>query len=151
MSYTEFMKTLFLVLLLTILGHAAQAQQSPLRLPRDSMNTPLIGGLGLPYVYEPSLTNTTYDNSHRVQLPTTGPDTLRQFRHFWMYNPNGSISVYACAGGNDAASCTRDHWVAPPSTGFVDDFGYFGQGNNVTYLYFRIGSAGTIVPSVRYW
>lgn len=141
------MRNLLFVLGL-ILGLEAFAQISVVRIPRDSGNVPLYGGLGLPYLIEPTVNNTTYDSSHRTALSTTGADQGRQYRHMSIYNPSASVSVYICVGNSNG--CTTDMWKAPPTIGMVDDSAYFGPANGITYVYYRVTS-GSVVPLVRWW
>lgn len=142
------MKKLLLILAV-IVSHGAVSQQSIVRLPRDAANNPLMAGLGLPYLINPSITVTSYDTSNRTALSTTGADTGRQYRHVWVYNPSSTIGIYLCAG--PASGCSTDMWYAPPSLGFVDDFAFFGAANNITHIYYRLSGSGTVAPIIRWW
>lgn len=130
------------------LGLEAWAQISIVRIPRDSANIPLYGGLGLPYLIEPTVNVASYDTSHRTALSLTGADKGRQYRHLSIYNPSASISIYVCVG--DSTGCSTDMWKAPPSMGVVDDSAYFGPANNITHVYYR-ATSGSVVPLVRWW
>lgn len=145
------MKKLLLLLLCVPLWAQAQLTEFNNMVPKDKYSTPIISGLGLPFLHEPTITNTTYDNTNRVALTFTGQDVGRQYRHLLIYNPSGTLGVYVCAGGNDVSSCTRDMWKAPATLGVADDFAYFGVLNSITYLYYRISSAGSVTPVIRWW
>lgn len=144
------MNKILLLLLAVFVSRGTFAQQSALSLPRDSRANPLSAGLGLPYLYElTSITNTTYDVSHRVTLSVAGPDYQRQWRHMQMFNLSAARSVYICAG--DSTGCSRDMWKANAATAIVDDYAFFGPGNNITHLYYRIDSSGTANLDLRIW
>ncbi len=138
-----------ILFILGFVGTVAIAQQSIIKAPRDSTNAILYAGLGLPYLIEPTITNTTYDNTNRTALSSTGADTGRQYRHLWIYNPSTSLGVYVCVG--DSTGCSTDMWKAPFGVGVVDDFAYFGAANNMTYIYYRISAGGTATPIIRWW
>jgi hypothetical protein len=140
------MKKLFLLGLLSL---TAVGQSSIIKAPRDSTGAILYGGLGLPYVIQPTVTVTSYSVSERTLLSITGPDTGRQYRNIAIYNPDASETVFVCAG--DSTGCTRDMWFAPPQTGFAGDFGYFGAGNNVTHIYYRVSGGAGLSPIISYW
>lgn len=143
------MRKLLILLTLMVFSRGTIAQQSIIKAPRDSSGAILYAGLGLPYLIQPTIAVTAYDTSNRTALSTTGADTKRQFRHLSIYNPNASIGIYVCVG--DSTGCSSDMWYAPPSLGVVDDYAYFGQGNNITHVYYRLSSAGSVVPTIRWW
>lgn len=143
------MKLKALLIILGLIPTVSFSQQSYFRLPRDSNNTPLIAGLGEPYLFEPTGTSTTYIVGQRVAIPLTGNDALRQYRHISVFNASTTRTVYICVG--DGAGCTRDWYKARPSQGFVDDFTYFGVGDAKTHIYYRIDSAGTAAFDLRIW
>lgn len=149
MGYTKFMKTILGLILMVIVSRETFAQQSVVRLPRDAANNPLIAGLGLPFLINPTITVTSYDTSNRTALSTTGADTNRQYRHVWVYNPSASVGIFLCVG--NSTGCSTDMWYAPPSLGFVDDFAFFGAANNITHIYYRLSGAGTVAPVIRWW
>lgn len=143
------MRIIFLALSLLSMSAFAQLTQFQYAVPRDKYNTPINSGLGLPYLIEPTVTNTTFDNTNRVALTFTGVDIGRQYRHLSIYNPSGTLGVYVCLG--DSTGCSRDMFKAPAGLGVADDFAYFGVMNDVTYLYYRISAAGSVVPVIRWW
>lgn len=144
------MKKLLLLLLLGFVSRGTIAQNSIIKAPRDSTGAILYGGLGLPYVWQPSVTVTSYNVSERQAIPAqSGSDTGRQFRNIAIFNPDPTQMVFVCAG--NSTGCSRDMWFAPPGVGFAGDFGYFGVANNITYLYFRVDGGAGLVPTISIW
>lgn len=137
------------LLFLALFSASLHAQQSVLSLPHDSRNSPLMAGLGLPYLFEPTVTVTAYSTSERSALNFSGDNTNRQYRHMMIYNPSSTLSIYLCAG--DSTGCYRDMWKVRPGLGLVDDFSYFGTANNLTHIYYRLSGAGSVSPDVRVW
>lgn len=117
--------------------------------PKDKNNVPVYAGLGLPYLIEPTITNTTYDLTNRTAISLSGDDNGRQYRHLWIYNPSATISIYVCVG--NAGGCSSDMWKAPAGLGVVDDYAYFGIYNSITHVYYRLSSTGSVVPVIRWW
>lgn len=144
------MKKLLILALLLFVSRGTEAQQSIIKAPRDSTGAILYAGLGLPYLIQPTLTNTTYSSSVNTQLSITGIDTNRQYRHLWIYNPSGTLGIFVCVA-IDATGCSRDMWYAPPGLGVVDDYAYFGSASNTGYIYYRISGTGSVAPTIRWW
>lgn len=139
-----------LLLICLVLSKEAFSQTSIIKAPRDSTGTILYAGLGLPYLFNPSVSNTAYTGTDQVTLSIAGPDTGRQYRHLSIYNPSASIGIYVCVGPAGSA-CSRDMWYAPPAVGVIDDFAYFGAANNAPVLYWRVASTGSVSPVIRVW
>lgn len=143
------MKKIIMLLTLLVVSRFTLAQQSIIKAPRDSTGSILYAGLGLPVLIQPTVAVAAYDTSNRTAISQSGANTHRQYRHLWIYNPSGTLGIYVCVG--DSTGCSTDMWYAPPSTGVVDDYAYFGEGNNITHIYYRLSSAGSVVPTLRWW
>jgi hypothetical protein len=139
------MKKLFLALFITI---TAMAQQSPVPVPKDINNSPIYGSSGLPrFVEGVTVTGTSYVSL--ATLPTTGVNFGRAWRHIAVRNPDATKSVYICLG---ASSCSTDMMKLPPGIGLVlDDTLYGPAWLDVTNIYGRLDSAGSVAPEVTFW
>lgn len=140
--------TIIKIALGLLISVTAVAQQSPYSLPRDARNTPLYTGLGLPVLTELTVGNTTYDDTHKITLPTTGASLNRVFAHFWVWNANTTDSVYFCFG-TTAALCTANHIKVRPSAAFVDDFAWFGDAVGTPYIFYKCATSASV--DVRVW
>lgn len=130
-----------LLLLLPILSIAQNV-------PRDGFNTPIYGGIGLPYFFESvSLTTTSYVSLATV--PTVGSgNTQRQFRNILIRNPSSTRSVYVCFG---TGGCSSDMMKIPPNYTFVTDQMLIGWSTSVTNIYGKLDSAGSVTPEITLW
>lgn len=140
-----------LLMVLAFFSIEALAQQSVLPLPTDARANPLIAGLGEPYLFELTITNTTFNTSNRITLSSTGQDLRRVYRHFWVHNTSTDRTAYFCFGG--ATACSTASSKAGPGIGFVDDFSYFGlaASTGTQYIYYKLDSSGTASVDVRVW
>jgi hypothetical protein len=137
------------ILLLLTISMSLHAQQSILRLPRDGANAPMSHGMGLPYGFVLTPTTDAYDNSIRYQLPSTGNDTNRVYRHISVYNPSASRTLYICFGGS--SGCTGDNIIVPPSVALVYEPIRFGKSVDTEYVYVRLDSAATVAVTFGVW
>lgn len=130
-----------LLLLLPILSIAQNV-------PRDGFNTPIYGGIGLPYLFE-SVTLTTTSYVSVATLPTVGTgNTQRQFRNILIRNPSSTLSVYICFG---SGGCSTNMMKIPPNYTFVTDQMLIGWSTSVTNIYGKLDSAGSVVPEITLW
>lgn len=142
------MKTLILALIL--LSSHAFAQRSVQALPVDNKGTPLIAGLGLPYLCEVSVSLATYNAGAVCSLPAnSGEETGRMYRHIMIYNGDTADSAYVCLG--NSTSCVTDMIKVRPESGLAQDFALYGPGNSITTLWVRMGSAGAATVDVMFW
>lgn len=137
------------LILLALIAMPAFAQQTSLRLPRDSMNTPLIAGLGLPQLCEVAVTLATYDPAAVCQLSFSGVNQQRQYRHIMALNPSTTDSAYICFGSD--TGCSTDMMKLRPGYSLTQDFGFFGVGNNITRVWVRMSAPGATTVDVTVW
>ena len=112
--------------------------------PIDPYNTPIQGALGLPYSFLPTVSTTSYVNA--ITLPLTGNEAGRQYRSICVNNPDTTIPVYVCMG--DSSACSTDHIVVPALKGLCLDNIYYGPLNQVSNIWLKLGSAGSVIPLV---
>ena len=143
------MKQMKYILLALLFTGVVQAQQSIIRLPRDANNTPLEFGLGVPYSTVLTPTTDAYDTGIRYELPKTGIDTNRVYRHLLVYNPDATRTVYACFG--DATGCSVDSYIVPPGFGFIFEPIRFGDAVDLPYVYVRLDAAGSSAVVLTAW
>lgn len=139
--------TRIVLILCALIGVRAFAQQSIVSLPTDAKNNPYFSGIGLPSLSELTVTNTSYDDTHKITLPNSGQSLNRVFNHFWVWNASTTDSVYFCMG-KTAAACT-DMIKARPSAAFVDDFSWFGDAVGTPYIFYK--AAASVSVDVRVW
>lgn len=139
----------YILTALLLFTGAVQAQQSIVRLPRDANNTPLDFGLGIPYAFTLTATADAYDTGVRYELPKTGNDLNRAYRHLLVYNPDATRTVYACFG--DATGCSIDSYIVPPGFGFIFEPIRFGDAVGLPYVYIRLDAAGSVTPTMTAW
>lgn len=138
-------KKLLLICLIPSLSLAQNIYKYPV--PRDPTNTPVYGGLGLPFYSGVTVTAATYIVSATV--PLTGNDIYRQYRSVYVYNPDTTRTVYACFGGSTA--CATDQMKINPGYGLIFDNVYYGYLNGITNIYLRLDSTGSVVVEVGGW
>jgi len=133
-----------LLLLLPILSAVSYGQN----VPRDGFNTPIYGGIGLPYLFESvTLTTTSYVSVATLPIVGTGI-TQRQFRNILIRNPSTTLSVYICFG---SGGCGANMMKIPPNYTFVTDQMLIGWSTSVTNIYGKLDSAGSVTPEITVW
>lgn len=148
-----FATLLFLVMIVPIVAilfsRMAHAQEVPANIvPKDKLNVPIYGGIGRPLFYE-SVTLSTSSYVKLVTLPSTGENSYRMFRGIAVRNPDASRSVYICLGST--SSCSSDAMKIPPAQGIALDQVYFGFINDVTDIWGKLDSAGSVTPEITIW
>jgi len=139
---------LLAVLLVAIyLMKGALATQYKYPIPQDVNNYPIQGAMGVPYEFESAVTTTSYASFATV--PLTGNDAGRQYRSLCAYNPSTTIDVYLCLGSS--SSCSTDMVKVPAGKGLCLDNIYYGPLNLITTVWAKLGSAGSVTPSVEIW
>ena len=149
MRYNNCMRKLLFISLM-LLGLKVFATQYQYPVPKDVNNTPIYGGLGLPFSGSMTPTTNAYDNAVAVTAPLTGSNSGRQYRHIAVYNPSTTRTVYVCFGGATSSGCADNMIVAPGYTVVLDSV-YYGELNNITKLYAKLDSAGTSAVVVHGW
>lgn len=138
-----------LLLLLTLIAIPSMAQRSTIPMPKDANNFPLESGLGDTYATSAIVTTTTYDPAQTYQVPSSGNDALRAYRHIAILNRSTSRSVYVCFGASD--SCTQNAIIIRPEFGIALDHVLFGKAVGKEYIYFKLDSAGTANVDLSVW
>lgn len=116
-------------------------------IPRDTTNTPIYGGLGLP-VFSEAVTLTTTAYTLVFTMPTTGINTSRAWRNIVIRNPSTIRTVYICFGNG---SCATDMLKIPPLLGIDIDATLFGSFINYPQVWGRLDVAGSVTPEVTAW
>jgi len=129
------MKNLILLCLFFWLGEQAIAQQSLMSLPRDARNNPLESGLGGSYAASQTITVTAYNVSQRYQVPSSGLDVNRAYRHFFLLNRDAVDTITVCFG--DATGCSDNAVIVRPGYGVVFEPVLFGKAVGKEYVYFK--------------
>lgn len=137
----------FILKILAMISPLALAQQSIVPVPKDPFNTPIYGSSGYPSLYEVALTTSSY--ALIATLPTTGINQGRSWRHIMVRNPSTTRTVYVCLG--DATSCATDMIKVPPEFGIAMDDMLLNAGINITSIWGRLDSAGSVTPEVHVW
>lgn len=147
----EILIAICLIISFTIIGQAG-AQQLTYPLPTDANRFPLYAGVGNPYGYQLGPTAATYSNAVRFQLPSTGLDTNRAYRHLSVINPSTDRTLYVCFGGSDASSCSGVvHIIIPPGYQLVNEPLRYGKPVGSEYVYVRLDSAGAVTATMGSW
>jgi len=141
------MKKLLLALLL--ISTTGIAQQSILRLPRDAANQPLDLGLGIPYAFTLTPTTASYDVGVRYELPKTGDNTGRVYRHLYILNRSVTRTAYVCFG--TAAGCSVDSFIVRPGYGLVFEPLRFGDAVGTPFVYVRLDDVGSQELDLTVW
>ena len=137
------------LLLLLTFAVPAWAQQLTYELPRDARNTPLYSGVGNPIAFTLTPTLDTYDTSVRYQLPSTGINTNRVYRHLYILNPSSTRTAYVCFGSS--TGCSQDSFIVRPGYGLVFEPLRFGKAVDTEYVYVRLDAAGSQTVDVTVW
>jgi hypothetical protein len=138
-----------LILGLFLLSATAMAQQAIMSLPRDATNIPLDQGLGNPYAFTLTPTTASYDAAVRYEIPKTGNDTGRVYRHLYVLNPSATRTAFVCFG--DANGCTIDSFIVRPGYGLVFEPIRFGAAVGTPFVYVRLDDAGSQVVDLSIW
>ncbi len=137
------------VLVFAAAGDKSAMGKSSFELPKDFNGVALQGtSLGLP-TFSEAVTLTTTAFVALITLPTTAPDTNRQWRGLVVRNPDTGLSLYLCFGGS--SSCSTTHIKVPPSTTLVFDHLFFGPMNSITKIYGKLSNTGSVIPEVTVW
>lgn len=137
-------RILFIILFTSMFAKAQVASIYPL--PRDSNNYPIPTNLGTPVFAEPTLTTGSYVSM--LTLPTTGVNYGRQFQSICAYNPSSTRTVYICLG---TGGCSTDMMKLPAQTGLCLDKLYFGYQNNITDVYGKLDTTGSVAVALTVW
>jgi hypothetical protein len=138
-----------LIKLLIILAMPLWAQQLTYRLPRDANNAVLYSGVGNPYAFTLTPTTASYSISVRYQIPSTGVDTNRVYRHLYVLNRSATRTAYVCFG--DDSGCSVDSFIVRPGYGLVFEPLRFGKAVDLEYVYARLDAAGTQELDFAVW
>lgn len=141
------MKKLLLLAVLFTVG--VYAQQSTIPTPRDAKGYPLSHGLGGSYASSVVVTVTSYDTSVRYQVPSSGNDAMRAFRHIYVLNRSTTRTVSVCFG--DENGCTDDAMIVRPEYGLIFEPVLFGAAVGKEYVYFKLDAAGSANVDVSVW
>ena len=141
------MKNLFKIL--TLISLPLYAQQLNYRLPRDAANQPLSFGVGNPYSFVLTATADTFGTSVRYQIPSTGIDAGRAYRHISVINPSLNRTIYICFG--DVLGCSTDMIIVPPEFSLVYEPLRFGKAVDTEYVYMRLDTAGSVDATIGVW
>jgi hypothetical protein len=142
-------KLLFIMSLFFWIGELAIAQQSTIPAPRDARGNTLSHGLGSSYSSELSVDVTAYNISDSYQVPSSGNDALRAFRHIYVLNQSADRTVFVCFG--DSSGCTTDAMIVFPEIGLIFEPVLFGAAVGKEYIYFKLDSAGTADIHLAVW
>jgi len=140
----------FLIGFLFFWGLGAMAQQSIYRLPRDAANNQLYFGLGASYSGTVSVAITSYGTGAKVQLPSTGSDTNRAYRHLMIKNPDASLSIYICLD-DSSITCATDAMIVRPGYTYIFEPLLFGKSVGKEFIYFKLSSGGTVSADYSVW
>lgn len=139
----------YLLLALSLFSSLSFAQQLSYPLPRDARDNVLYFGVGNPYAFELTATTSSYTTGVRYQLPTSGNDVKRVYRHLYVYNPDSTRIVYICFG--DSSGCSTDSYKVRPGFGLVFEPIRFGEPVGTGYVYMRLDSAGSVTADLSAW
>jgi len=137
-------------LLLLLLALPAMAQQEPVPVPKDPVNTPIYGGIGQPFVYDSTAVTTT-SFAPIVTVPNSGSNYVRPYRHIAVYNPSMTRTVYVCFAENASVGCSVNAMKIPPGIGLVLDHVYYGVMMQTPTIYMKLDSAGSVTPDLTVW
>lgn len=149
------MKKLFFVSLLVLFLFAyfgiskAWSQQLTYPLPNDANNRILYFGVGNPYAFQLTPTTSSYDTGVRFQLPSSGLDKNRVYRHLSVINPSDVRSLSICFG--DSSGCTTDMIIVPPGYQLVYEPLRFGLPVGLEYVYAKLDASGTVTATFAAW
>lgn len=138
-----------LIIFLILFSATAMAQQLTFRLPRDAGNTPLSFGVGNPYAFELAPTSDAYSTDVRYEIPSSGADTNRAYRHLYVLNRSGVRTVYVCFGNADG--CSTDSFIVRPEYGLVFEPLRFGAAVGLGYIYVRLDEDGAANVDLSVW
>lgn len=119
-----------------------------LPIPKDQNNTPMYTAQGRSHLV-PAFTLTTNAYVDVFTLPTDNLNINRIWKHIGVYNPSAARAIYVCFG--TSTSCTTDMMRIPPTLGLILDDVTYGYNNNVTDVWMRLDSAGSVSPDVTLW
>lgn len=138
-----------LITIFTLFTANALAQQSAIIAPRDARGNPLSFGLGGSYATSAVVSVTAYDVSERYQVPSSGLDANRAFRHLYVLNRSTTRAVSICIG--DSTGCTDDAMIVRPGYGLIFEPILFGAATGKEYIYYKLDAAGSANIDVAVW
>ena len=134
-------------LLLCMLAYSSLAFAG-LPIPKDQNNTPMYSAQSYPYFATP-VTLTTSSYVDVFTLPNTGWDANRIWKHIMIRNPDAARTVYICLGISSV--CVTDMIKVPATFGIVLDDITIGYPNQITDIWARLDSSGSVVPEITIW
>lgn len=138
-----------LLLVLGIFSSLAFGQQYQFPVPKDPLNTPIYGGLGLPVIGNSvQLDDATWEDV--LTVPLTGVNTGRQYRAICVYNPSSGADVKICFG----SGCSTVQIIVPATPtggGLCIDNTYFGTFNAISVIRGSLSTAASVTPQITIW
>ncbi len=138
-----------LILFLTFFSVVGAAPVFTTPVPKDVLNTPIYGGLGLPvFSAAVQLDDSTWEDL--VTLPSTGANAGRPFRHICVYNPSAAANVNICFG----TGCTTAQMSVPATSsggGLCLDHVYYGVLNDTLVIRGNLSATASVTPQITAW